>query len=115
MKWTSHTKGLAAEYLASLFLLFKGYIPQARRYKTPWGEIDLIVKRGKTLVFVEVKKRKYLSSGLEAITAKQCKRIEKAGQVYLGSVNIDFNIVRFDVVIATPKRLYHLKDAWRTV
>lgn len=115
MKWTSYTSGLVAEYLASLLLLFKGYLTKERRYKTSWGEIDLIVQRGRTLVFVEVKKRKHLVAGLEAITTKQRQRIEKAGQIYLSSVNIKINKIRFDVVIVTPHRLHHLKDAWRTV
>jgi putative endonuclease len=113
MIWTSYTKGLIAEYLAAFLLLGKGYIPQERRYKTPYGEIDLIVKRRKTVVFVEVKRRATLRDGLEAITTTQRKRIENASQIYLGSCGFRFDKVRFDVVIATPNRLYHLKDAWR--
>lgn len=115
MKWTSYTKGILAEYLAALLLLCKGYVIQERRYKTIWGEIDLIVKRGQTLVFVEVKKRRYFCQGLEAVTTMQRGRIEKAGQAYLASVKINFKTVRFDVIVATPRWLYHLQDAWRTI
>lgn len=113
MKWTSYRKGIWAEYLASLLLLIKGYSIQARRYRTPWGEIDLIAKRGKTLAFIEVKRRQVYRQGLEAITLSQRNRIERSGQAYVASVKIDCNIIRFDVMIVTPWRLYHLKDAWR--
>ncbi|WP_010300043.1 YraN family protein [Candidatus Odyssella thessalonicensis] len=113
MKWTSYSKGIWAEYLASLCLMVKGYSIQARRYRTPWGEIDLIAKRGKTLTFVEVKRRQFYRQGLDSISLTQRNRIERSGQAYMASVKINFDIIRFDVMIVTPWRLYHLKDAWR--
>ena len=53
----SYRHGHVAEAAAMLLLLAKGFRPVARRYKTPLGEIDLIVKRGRTIAFVEVKAR----------------------------------------------------------
>ena len=47
--------GLRAETVASLFLMLKGYRILARRYRTPAGEVDLFVKRGNLIAFVEVK------------------------------------------------------------
>ena len=49
--------GMSRKLAAMLLLLAKGFRPVARRYKTPLGEIDLIVKRGRTIAFVEVKAR----------------------------------------------------------
>ena len=52
-----HGRGLRAETLALIVLMLKGYRPLARRYAAAGGEIDLIVARGDTIAFVEVKAR----------------------------------------------------------
>ena len=44
--------GRRAEWLAILWLGLKGYRPLARRFGGKGGEIDLIVKRGRTIAFV---------------------------------------------------------------
>jgi len=49
--------GRKAESLAAFALRLKGYRVLARRLRTPAGEIDLIVRRGATIAFVEVKAR----------------------------------------------------------
>ena len=51
----AYRHGLRAEIAAASLLLAKGYRILARRYKTPLGEIDLVVRRGSTIAFVEVK------------------------------------------------------------
>ena len=50
-------KGRRGETLAAWYLRFKGWRILARRVKTPRGEIDLIVRRGSVVAFVEVKWR----------------------------------------------------------
>lgn len=113
MKWTSYNKGILAEYCAAIMLLLKGYWIRERRYKTPWGEIDLIATKGDSLVFVEVKRRKSLLKGLEAITPHQQRRIENAGQAYRVSSKVKTKYTRLDVVVVTPTWIHHIYDAWR--
>jgi putative endonuclease len=60
-----------AEWLAAAFLTAKGYRVLARRYGGKGGEIDLIVRRGKTVAFVEVKARGDLDVASDAITAEK--------------------------------------------
>lgn len=115
MKWTSYTKGVLAEYAAALMLILKGYRLLEHRYKTPWGEIDLIAKRGNTLVFIEVKRRRTLLQGLEAVTPHQQHRIENAGQVYLASSKLKTNSLRLDIMVVTAWRIHHVHDAWRVI
>src|SRR5512132_1023946 len=47
--------GLSAETRAAAMLLAKGFRIVARRWRSPVGEIDLVARRGRLLVFVEVK------------------------------------------------------------
>ncbi|HEV7822172.1 MAG TPA: YraN family protein, partial [Burkholderiales bacterium] len=49
--------GISAEARACAYLILKGYRIPAKRYRTPHGEIDVIARRGKTLIFAEVKAR----------------------------------------------------------
>jgi len=64
---TGYSKGLRAETLAAWYLRFKGYRILAMRYKTRVGEIDLIARRGRSLVFAEVKWRPDRRTAMEAV------------------------------------------------
>ena len=98
-----------------LLLLAKGFRPIARRYKTPLGEIDLIVKRGRQIAFVEVKARASQTEALESVGKQSERRIVDAADLWLakhpGAAGFD---LRYDMVVVTPWRLpMHLADAFR--
>jgi putative endonuclease len=76
-------RGHRAEWIALLFLVSKGYRPLARRYAASGGEIDLIVMRGDTVAFVEVKARGLMDNALSAITAKKRQRFSRAVRTWL--------------------------------
>ena len=76
-------RGHRAEWIALLFLLCKGYRPLARRYSAAGGEIDLIVMRGDTVAFVEVKARGALEDAMMAITATKRHRFSRAVRGWL--------------------------------
>jgi len=108
----AHAAGLRAEALAALMLRLKGYRILARRMKTRLGEIDLIARRGRALVFVEVKARGNLDGAAEALMAEQRAR---AAALFVAArpafADLD---MRFDVVLVAPRRWpRHLADAWR--
>jgi putative endonuclease len=69
--------GRSAEWLALLALMAKGYRPLARRYGGKGGEIDLIAKRGRTIIFVEVKARAALDDALDSIGAEKTRLIAR--------------------------------------
>jgi putative endonuclease len=99
-------RGRRAETVAAWFLRLKGYRILSRRYKTPAGEIDLIARRGRTIVFVEVKQRPDDAAALDAITAAARKRIARAADLWLSrhpaAVGFDR---RFDVILALPRSI----------
>ena len=54
---TAYASGLSGEAQAEAFLRAQGMVCLARRYRGQDGEIDLVMREGETLVFVEVKNR----------------------------------------------------------
>lgn len=111
---TGYATGLRAEKIALWYLRCKGYRRCAQRFKTRYGEIDLVMRRGRVLVFVEVKARPALDVGLEAISQQSRERIRNAALVFLRMNPRYANYVwRFDAVVVRPRRLpYHLESAW---
>ncbi|WP_374087699.1 YraN family protein [Methylomicrobium lacus] len=92
-------RGNAAEDKARQFLLDKGLTPVGRNFRCKHGELDLIMKDGRTLVIVEVRFRQssQYGSALESITRNKQSRIIAATQVYLSKQKLDCPL-RFDVV-----------------
>lgn len=117
-KQRAYRAGVRAELLTAVLLTFKGYRVLARRYKSAQGEIDLIVRRGRTLVFVEVKARAQTDEAAYAISPRQQDRIRNAAQIYLAQTTSRLGdskpyFCRFDAVLVSPGRFpKHLKDAW---
>src|SRR5262249_53853945 len=104
----SQRAGISAEYLALALLMLKGYRPLAHRYKTKQGEIDLIVKRGHTVVFVEVKHRRHRDDAAFAVHAKNQSRVMQAAQYFLSTRPQFANChLRFDVCLVPWYRLPH--------
>ena len=108
--------GRWAERLAAWALRLRGYRIIARRFRTPWGELDLVVRRGRLLAFVEVKARRQLDQALESLGARQRQRTVRAAEVFLQHHPRyrDFTL-RFDLIAIAPWRLpRHLRNAWQT-
>jgi putative endonuclease len=111
----AHRRGEWAERLCLWHLRLRGYRVLARRYRTPVGEIDLIVRRGRTVAAIEVKARADDARAAEAILWKQRGRITRALEHFLqGRPDLGDAALRFDVMLVAPGRWpRHLRDAWR--
>jgi putative endonuclease len=97
-------RGRRAEMWALWYLRAKGYRLLARRHKTPVGEIDLIVARGRTVAFVEVKARPTDAEAAEAATPTGRRRIARAAEMWLAA-HPTGHTLRLDVIVAVPGRL----------
>jgi putative endonuclease len=106
--------GLSAESRAAMVLLAKGYRILARRWKTPFGEIDIVARRRGTLAFVEVKARERADDAAEAVTGRNQRRIIAAAELWLARNPADAaRAIRFDVVLVTPGRIpQHIANAF---
>lgn len=92
----------------------------ARNYRLGHREIDLIVQKGDTVAFVEVKTRSGKGFGhpLEAITARKRREIERVARAWLQRHGRAGLAYRFDAVSVQmrpghPPLLEHVRDAWR--
>ncbi|MBX6422463.1 YraN family protein [Thermosulfurimonas sp. F29] len=92
--------GRRAEKLAEEYLRFKGYRILCRNWRTRFGEIDLVVQKDDTLVFVEVKARRSRRKGRpeEALTPAKKTRLLTLARCYLSSFKGRVGRVRFDVL-----------------
>lgn len=79
--------GTRGERLAARYLRRKGYIILGRNWRCKMGEIDIVAKRGRTLLFAEVKTRSQHSfenfNPLEAIDLKKQETILKCAQLFM--------------------------------
>lgn len=106
-------RGRRAEVIAGLVLQLKGYRVLARRVRTPVGELDLIVRRGRAVVFVEVKQRATLDAAAHAVTPAQAERSARAAQWWLAKQD-DFahDTLRFDCVLIGRWSIRHIVNAF---
>jgi len=98
--------GKKAENDAVRYLKKNGYRILEMNYRTKLGEIDIIAKDGKTLVFVEVKARRSTLYGHPkwAITAKKKRNMSMVALHYLKSIHQSEAKARFDVVTISPDK-----------
>jgi putative endonuclease len=115
LRQVAERRGQRAERIALWLLRFKGYRLLARRYRVAVGEIDLIVRRRRVVVAVEVKARGEWAAAGEAIQPRQRRRIARAlTQFVAARADLAGLDLRFDVMLVVPRRLpRHLTDAWR--
>ncbi len=111
---TNHAIGMQGEEFAAQYLIERGYEVLERRYKTKFGEIDLIVEKDDVLCFVEVKLRQKLEDALHSVTLRARRRIEQSALYYISeNPQVQDKSMRFDVIaIAKPFHVTHLDNAW---
>ncbi|MDO4998332.1 MAG: YraN family protein [Neisseria sp.] len=96
----NHPQGIAAENRALAFLEAQGCRLHERNWHCPFGEIDLIVQQGKTLIFVEVKYRKNNNFGGAAysISPSKLAKMSRSAEHYLQSKKLNLDC-RLDAVL----------------
>lgn len=114
MKQTYET-GFFGEDAAAEYLREKGMILLAHRYRAKPGEIDLIMKDGDTVVFVEVKTRLTGEAGwgLSAVNAAKQRRITRAATVWMMENHCMNALVRFDLVEVHGSEILHIPNAFQ--
>ena len=110
--------GLYGEDIAVRYLAHQGYVILARRWRTRFGEIDVIAKKNNEIVFVEVKTRATASFGApeDSVTLWKRRRLRLTAYSFLQSRNLSDASFRIDVIAVTiqsgrPPLVWHLQSA----
>ncbi|MGF1550764.1 MAG: YraN family protein [Sphingomonadaceae bacterium] len=105
--------GRKAERRAALWLMLKGYRILARRLRTPMGEVDLVARKRRCVVFVEVKARPSLAEAEASLDRYRLRRVAAAAEALTPRFARKGEDVRIDAVYIAPGRLpRHLPDVW---
>jgi putative endonuclease len=96
----TQVRGARGENLAADFLRQLGFRILKRNVRTPFGEIDIICRKGAMLIFVEVKSRssKQFGNPEDAVVGKKLERLTKSIEYYVTEYNWKGDY-RLDVVV----------------
>jgi putative endonuclease len=108
--------GISAESRAAAYLVAKGFRILSRRWKSPLGELDIVARRRKLLIFVEVKARATLEAAAESIDVRTQRRIAAAAEAWLATYpQPDVTDMRFDAMLVAPGKIpRHIQGAFES-
>jgi putative endonuclease len=97
--------GRTGEEAAAAWYRAAGYRELARNWRCALGELDLVVARGSTLVFCEVKARRGTSFGgpFEAVGYRKQRKLRMLAEAFLASAPLAPEAIRFDVASVTVR------------
>ena len=106
--------GAHGERLAASWYADQGYEILDRNWHCASGEIDLVLRKGPTLVICEVKTRSTLAYGspAEAVTASKRARLRRLTARWLEEHDVRVATVRFDVACVLGEHIEIVAAAW---
>ena len=106
--------GGQGEVDARAFLERRGMQVLQMNFRRPTGEIDIIARQGKTVLFVEVKRRSSLRYGRPAEAVDRAKQghILRTAMLYLQEKGLSDAPTRFDVIEVLPGEIRHIENAF---
>lgn len=104
--------GKLAELLIYLYFACRGWRLVKWRYKTPFGEIDLILQRKQHMRFLEVKYRTKFKSRDNPVTPQQLQRLSRAAHfAHMKLTSPHHTSCQFDVIVLTRRgKLHHFEN-----
>ena len=113
IKKLNRKKGIKGEKLAAKYLKRGGYKVLARNYKCPFGEVDIIARRGDVVAFVEVKLRTSEDFGApsQAVNRTRMQRYINVARFYFTGREMDCT-VRFDIIEVEGDKINHIISAF---
>ena len=115
-----HRFGLAGELEAIRYLETHGWTLEAHRFRLGHHDIDLVMRRGVLVAFVEVKTRRSdrFGSGLEAVGWRKRRDLTRTASVWVMRFGRAADVYRFDLLVIRAggsPHVTHIEDAWRGV
>ncbi|HKT14341.1 MAG TPA: YraN family protein [Allosphingosinicella sp.] len=97
--------GRRGETIAAVWLMLKGWSIVGRRLRTNVGEVDLVARRGRILIFVEVKARTKPADAELSLDHYRLRRVAAAAQALAPRLMRPGDDVRIDAIFIVPRRL----------
>jgi putative endonuclease len=114
--------GLHGERIAIAFLTSCGWSIEAHRFKLGRHDLDLVIRKGNIVAFVEVKTRRSISCGtpVEAVHRRKQRDIGRVASVWVLRHGRPGDEYRFDLVAVQDAggrspAVEHIPDAWRPI
>ena len=111
----SNALGILAEFKAAKLMESKGYqILDVNVNYPKIGELDIVCKKGRTIVIVEVKYRstKEMGDPVESVTKSKVRKIIKATEKYIIDNGLSNMEIRFDIIADRDGIQEHIEDAF---
>ncbi|MBT4989606.1 MAG: YraN family protein [Rickettsiales bacterium] len=106
-------KGLFAEYYSALYLIIKGYTIHKLRFRTKFGETDIIAIKKDVVIFVEVKYVCKLDFLYRAIFTSNSSRLSRNAKFFMRNGKYNKMRMRFDIIYVYGRmRIRHLKNVY---
>ncbi|ARU30477.1 YraN family protein [Sulfuriferula sp. AH1] len=107
------SRGAAAEQMAADYLARQGLTLVERNFRCRLGEIDLIMRDGQTLVFVEVRQRasRQFGGAAASIDSRKQQKLVATAQLYLAKLG-KMPPCRFDAVLMQGQSVQWIRDAF---
>ncbi len=105
----SYESGLAAEDSISGDYERRGLSVACRRWRGSAGEIDIVARDGKDIVFIEVKKSRSFERALSSLSHQQVSRLFAAAEEFVANEPLgSLTDVRFDVALVNDRGEYRI-------
>lgn len=106
-------RGAVAEQTAADYLIQQGLVVVERNFRCRLGEIDLIMRDGNTLVFIEVRQRasQQFGGAIASIDSRKQQKLIATAQLYLTRLS-KTPLCRFDAVLLQGETLRWIRDAF---
>jgi putative endonuclease len=109
----AENRGREGERRAAWWLWLRGWRILDRRVRTPAGEVDLVVRRGNLVAFVEVKTRATAADLDFAIDERRLARVAAAAEFLMPRYAGPGDDIRVDVILIAPRTPpRHIENAW---
>ena len=109
----AENRGREGERRAAWWLWLRGWRILDRRVRTPAGEVDLVVRKGNLVAFVEVKTRATSAELDFAIDERRLARVAAAAEYLMPRFAGPGDDIRVDVILIAPRTLpRHIENAW---
>ena len=109
----AENRGREGERRAAWWLWLRGWRILDRRVRTPAGEVDLVMRKGNLVAFVEVKTRATDPELDFAIDERRLRRVAAAAEYLMPRYAGPGDDIRVDVILIAPGKLpRHIENAW---